>query len=258
MDTPERLQRHLALATIVVAGYLAGSFADAQATARAMLERRDRLLFQAERLKTLRAMSVAVIHEVSQPLSTLAIEARHLHRLTAGRGDEIADGAALIDRKAEHLATLIRRLRRFGGHAEGAPQPLALTALMDMVATLAKAEAREAGVALSITPVDPAWQVMAQEVELAQAVMNLVRNAVQAAQGDAMPDPVLVDVTANTAQVVIHVVNRAPVPGGTRRHGHRHPCRAGHRRGAWRHVDPYAWRGRHGPCRAFASLIESR
>lgn len=212
MDTPERLQRHLALATIVVAGYLAGSFADAQTTARAMLERRDRLLFQAERLKTLRAMSVAVIHEVSQPLSTLAIEARHLHRLTAGRGDEIADGAALIDRKAEHLATLIRRLRRFGGHAEGAPQPLALTALMDMVATLAKAEAREAGVALSITPVDPAWQVMAQEVELAQAVMNLVRNAVQAAQGDAMPDPVLVDVTANTAQVVIHVVNRAPVP----------------------------------------------
>ncbi|GAA3257635.1 hypothetical protein GCM10020258_18020 [Sphingomonas yabuuchiae] len=86
MDTPERLQRHLALATIVVTGYLAGSFADAQATARAMLERRDRLLFQAERLKTLRAMSVAVIHEVSQPLSTLAIEARHLHQLTAGRG----------------------------------------------------------------------------------------------------------------------------------------------------------------------------
>ncbi len=210
MDTPERLQRHLALATIVVAGYLAGSFADAQAAARTMLERRDRLLFQAERLKTLRAMSVAVIHEVSQPLSTLAIEARHLHRLTAGRGDEIADGAALIDRKAEHLATLIRRLRRFGGHAEGAPQPLALTALVDMVATLAQAEAREAGVALVIAPVDPVWQVMAQEVELAQAVMNLVRNAVQAAQGDAAPDPVTLDVTADQSHAVIHVVNRAP------------------------------------------------
>lgn len=210
MDTPERLQRHLALATIVVTGYLAGSFADAQTTARAMLERRDRLLFQAERLKTLRAMSVAVIHEVSQPLSTLAIEARHLHRLTTGRGDEIAAGAALIDRKAEHLATLIRRLRRFGGHAEGAPQPLALTTLIDMVATLAETEAREAGVALSIASVDPGWQVMAQEIELAQAVMNLVRNAVQAVQGDAAPDPILIDVTADTAQVVIHVVNRAP------------------------------------------------
>ncbi|MDZ7282446.1 MASE1 domain-containing protein [Sphingomonas sanguinis] len=210
MDTPERLQRHLALATIVVTGYLAGSFADAQATARAMLERRDRLLFQAERLKTLRAMSVAVIHEVSQPLSTLAIEARHLHQLTAGRGDEIADGAALIDRKAEHLATLIRRLRRFGGHAEGAPQPLALTALIDMVATLAEPEAREAGVAMTIVPVDPGWQVMAQEVELAQAVMNLVRNAVQAVQGDAAPGRILLDVTADETQVVIHVANRVP------------------------------------------------
>ena len=41
----------------------------------------DRMLFQAERLKTLRAMSVAVIHEISQPLSTLAIEAKHLHEI---------------------------------------------------------------------------------------------------------------------------------------------------------------------------------
>ena len=77
-----------------------------------------------------------------------------------------------------------------------------------MVATLAEAEAREAGVALVIAPVDPAWQVMAQEVELAQAVMNLVRNAVQAAQGDAAPDPVTLDVAAADAHVVIHVVNR--------------------------------------------------
>lgn len=214
MDTPERLQRHLALATIVVAGYLAGSFADAQAAARASLERRDRLLFQAERLKTLRAMSVAIIHEISQPLSTLAIEARHLRALTAPRGDAIAHGAALIDRKAEHLATLIRRLRRFGGHALDEPQPLALATLVEMVAGLARGEAREAGVTLTVAPVDPGWTVMAQEVELAQAVMNLVRNAIQAVQ--AAPDSglgpttVSLSVTASGDRAVIRVVNPAP------------------------------------------------
>lgn len=216
MDTPERLQRHLALATIVVAGYLAGSFADAQAAARATLERRDRLLFQAERLKTLRAMSVAVIHEISQPLSTLAIEARHLHKLTATRGDAIAEGAALIDRKADHLATLIRRLRRFGGHAEGGPQPLAVAVLVEMVAAMARGEAREAGVAMTIAPVDPDWTVTAHEVELAQALMNLVRNAIQAARERPATAPaipvalsVTVEVEGERERVAIHVRNPA-------------------------------------------------
>lgn len=216
MDTPERLQRHLALATIVVAGYLAGSFADAQAAARATLERRDRLLFQAERLKTLRAMSVAVIHEISQPLSTLAIEARHLHKLTATRDDAIAEGAALIDRKADHLATLIRRLRRFGGHAEGGPQPLAVAVLVEMVAAMARGEAREAWVAMTIAPVDPDWTVTAHEVELAQALMNLVRNAIQAARERPATAPaipvalsVTVEVEGERERVVIHVRNPA-------------------------------------------------
>jgi len=86
MATAARLQWHLSLATVVVVG----SFADAQRKARLDVTRRDRLLFQAERLKTLRAMSVAVIHEVSQPLSTLAIEARHLHAITGVSDPEIA------------------------------------------------------------------------------------------------------------------------------------------------------------------------
>lgn len=209
MGTPERLQRHLALATIVVAGYLAGSFADAQAAARAKLERRDRLLFQAERLKTLRAMSVAVIHEASQPLSTLAIEARHLRSLTADLGGEIAESAALIDRKADHLATMIRRLRRFGGHAADRPQPVAIAALVEMVVPLARAEARNAGVPLEIGGVAPDRAVLAQEVELAQALMNLVRNAVQAARALDPPPSVTLSAAVDGDRAILSVTNRA-------------------------------------------------
>lgn len=180
MPTPERLQLHLGLATIVAVGYLAGSFADAAARARADLSRRDRLLFQADRLKTLRAMSVAVIHEISQPLSTLAIEARHLRTLTAGTDDDIAETAALIDRKAGHLSTLVRRLRRYGGRAVDEPTPLPLSALIDTVTALARPETVAAGVTLQVDPVPSDAVVLGQEVELAQAVVNLVRNAVQA------------------------------------------------------------------------------
>lgn len=212
MATEARLQLHLALATVVVAGYLAGSFADAQARARADLSRRDRLLFQAERLKTLRAMSVAVIHEISQPLSTLAIEAKHLHELSVGADAEIAEGAALIDRKAHALSDLVRRLRRFGGRVADEPSPLPILALLDTVRSLAEAEAKAARVRLEIAAADRNLVVLAQEVELAQALVNLVRNAVQAC------DDGVVRVSAERAggEAMIAVRNRCLSPSPSR------------------------------------------
>lgn len=184
MTTAARLQLHLGLATVGVVGYLAGSFADAQRQARIDVERRDRMLFQAERLKTLRAMSVAVIHEISQPLSTLAIEARHLHAITRISDPEIAESAALIDRKAATLSNLVRRLRRYGGRAVDEPTPLPVSALVESVAAVAAPEAKSEGVTLKVDPIDPDLVVLAQEVELGQAVVNLLRNAIQGA-GDA-------------------------------------------------------------------------
>ena len=177
------LSVHMGLAAVAVVGYLAGSFADADIRARADLARRDRLLFQAERLKTLRAMSVAVIHEISQPLSTLAIEARHLAEISASPlsdPQELHEGAQLIERKTVALATLVRRLRRFGGRAVDDPSPLPVATLLDTVAALVHPEARAAGVTLTIVPGDLDLVVLAQEIELAQAIVNLVRNAVQA------------------------------------------------------------------------------
>lgn len=180
MTTPARLQLHLGLATIVVTGYLAGSFADAQARARDDLAWRDRLLFQAERLKTLRAMSVAVIHEISQPLSTLSIEARHLHESARDTPPEVAATAALIHAKATQLSDLVRRLRRYGGRAVDEPTPLPISILVESVLALARPELSAAGVGLAVGTVDGDLVVLGQEVELAQALMNLLRNAAQA------------------------------------------------------------------------------
>lgn len=204
LTTQNRLELHLHLAVLAIAGYLAGSLAEAQAQTRRDLQRRERMLFQAERLKTLRAMSVAVIHEISQPLSTLAIEAKHLHAITRDTPGEIAASSALIDRKATTLANLVRRLRRFGGRAADEPSPLPLTALVESVVALIGPEAKAAGVTLAVEPVDPDLVVLAQEVELAQAVINLLRNAIQACAGGS----VALEVQRDGPQVRIQVGNR--------------------------------------------------
>ena len=152
-------------------------------------------------------MSVAVIHEISQPLSTLAIEAKHLHDITGISDPEIAESAALIDRKAATLSNLVRRLRRYGGRTVDEPTPLPLSALIESVAALAAPEAKNEGVTLKIDPVDPDLVVLAQEVELAQAVMNLLRNAIQAA-GDSQ---VRLSAVKLNDQIEIMVLNRLSV-----------------------------------------------
>jgi signal transduction histidine kinase len=178
----ERVQVHMQLACIAVGAYLAGSYADAQARAIREIGRRDRLLFQAERLKTLRAMSVAVIHEVSQPLSTIAIEARALRQASeAGQPDldDIRDIAALIDRKTHDLAELVRRLRGFGGGGDAVSTSQALGPLVAEVVTLAAPEAKAAGVSIECIG-GPQLCVTVNEVEIRQAMLNLLRNAVAA------------------------------------------------------------------------------
>ncbi len=186
LDDATRLELHLGIAAVVLVTWLAGSFSDAQKTARIMLERRNRLLFQAERLKTLRAMSVAVIHEISQPLSTLAIEAGHLARATEHLDADIAESAALVDRKARDLSDLVRRLRRFGGRDVDEPSLLPVSMLLQTACQIVAAELRASGGRVDCLGIAPDLAVQAQEIELTQALVNLLRNAVAASPGEAI------------------------------------------------------------------------
>ncbi len=183
LDDGTRLELHLGIASAVLVTWLAGSFSDAQATARRTLDRRNRLLYQAERLKTLRAMSVAVIHEISQPLTTLAIEAAHLRSVTAGLGNDIATSAELVDRKARTLSELVRRLRRFGGRDVDEPSALPVAMLIQTACQIVSFELRSQGANLNCWPVPSELVVQAQEIELTQALVNLLRNAIAASEG---------------------------------------------------------------------------
>lgn len=142
------------------------------------IRRRDRVILQADRLKTLRAMSVAIIHELSQPLSTLSIEARYLAQLAAEKegGGELASVAALVARKTENLSTLVRRLRSFGARTGERSQLLHVEDLFKEVIGIVAPEARAAGIRLQIK-VAEGLSVEGFEIELQQALLNLLRNA---------------------------------------------------------------------------------
>lgn len=201
-----RIALHSGLAAVAISAYLAGSFSEGQRRARADVARRDRILFQAERLKTLRAMSVAVIHEISQPLSTLAIESRHLAAISedpAAHATDIRESARLIERKAETLSNMVRRLRRFGGRAVDEPSLLSLSRVLDETVHLAAGEARASRSSLRLNVPEEELLIMGQEVELTQALLNLVRNAIAASPGRAID----ISLELSNSEAVIHISN---------------------------------------------------
>lgn len=178
----ERIQAHMLLACIAAGGYLVGSYAESRERSVREIRRRDRLLFQAERLKTLRAMSLGVIHEISQPLSTIALEASSLTKVTATASPDyeaIQEMAERIGRKTNDLSELVRRFRRFG---EGGPEERSLVgaqAILNDIIELIRPESEQAGVRLHVSPA-PDVLVEVSDIEIRQALLNLVRNALAA------------------------------------------------------------------------------
>jgi len=211
LDYPHRLELHLGIASVVVVTWIAGTFTDAQTAARADLDRRNRMLFQAERLKTLRAMSVAVIHEISQPLATLAIEASHLNASCAGLDPDLAESAKLVDRKARHLSEMVRRLRRFGGRDVDKPSPLPLETVVRTARQIVGPELLRSGSRIEMAPIPADCIVQAQEIELTQALVNLLRNAITAStRADPPATAIGLTVQSDALSAAIEVSN-API-----------------------------------------------
>ncbi len=180
-DQVVNVRSHLLLLCIAVGGTFASNYADAEVQARRRLRRRDRMLLQAARLKTLRAMSLGAIHEAAQPLSTIALEAKSLERLSNDRKpdvDEIRKIASLIARKSDDLAKLMQRLRDFGESGAGGVHAVSVVGLLDTVRTMAMAGAGRSP-AIRVAG-GPDVSVLGGELELRQALFNLLRNALTA------------------------------------------------------------------------------
>jgi signal transduction histidine kinase len=160
-------------------------------------------------------MSVAVIHEISQPLSTISIEANALIAASSRRfpdHGEIVATSELIARKAADLSNMVQRLRGFGDRAADPPSRLQVSALLRELAAIATPEAKAAGVELEMSG-GPDAIVMGQDIELKQALLNLVRNAIAASP---RPGKVVVSHSTGAGRVLLTVDNAECRTGAAR------------------------------------------
>lgn len=126
-----------------------------------------------------RAVSAALGHELSQPLSALLLYLQSIRHGAHAR-DPLLDKAY---REAERAVAIVLSMRRFAERRPPLCRPVDLAPLVDDAVALAEV-GQPAGVRL-VRADDAAPKVWADTVQIQQVVVNLVRNALQTVAGRA-------------------------------------------------------------------------
>lgn len=153
-------------------------------------------LAHVSRLSSLGEMAAGLAHELNQPLSAIA---NYTHVCTlAIRPDEggskrVADLLTQISSEAERAGRIIRRLRDLAHKRTPNQSAVNINDVLEEVAALVAPEARLHDVWLQFE-MDPGMPaVLADPILLQQAIMNLVRNAIEAtSESDVGPHEVIV------------------------------------------------------------------
>lgn len=136
-----------------------------------------------ERLHSLNELSGSLAHELNQPLTAILTNAQ-LARLMAGADETPTPSLkALIDdieRDTQRASQVLRRIRDFVRPDSGLRQPVALQPVMHEVLAMLAGELRRAGLRVLIDAPQAPVHVQGDPVQLAQVLLNLLLNALQA------------------------------------------------------------------------------
>jgi signal transduction histidine kinase/CheY-like chemotaxis protein len=152
--------------------------------AEAEQRRLQRELVFADRLASIGTLAAGVAHEINNPLSFLLANLEYVRRGPAAPGADGEDGGpaeALREASegARRIAEIVRGLRAFGRRdANTSPGPVDVRKAVQAAVSMAQAQARPRA-RLAVDLADTA-SVFGREHEVAQVVLNLLINAIQA------------------------------------------------------------------------------
>jgi len=135
------------------------------------------------RLAAVGEIASSIAHELNQPLAAVANYVRGCQsRLRAGGADPgaLAGALELAGEQAERAGQIIRRVRDFVNSRQQVLSTLDLNDLVERAAAAGAADAGRNGVRLAIHLAPGLPPVRADGVMIEQAILNLVRNAVDA------------------------------------------------------------------------------
>lgn len=144
-----------------------------------------------QKLKT-SLTAAAVVHEIQQPLSSILLNSNlALERLKnlpdALIGEDMIGQLAHLKEDAMLVTITMERMRMLLRNVQTEPQPIELTTILDSALSFLKRELTSMLVTLQIDAFDRPCPMLGDAAQLQTAVVNLVRNALQAMESQS-PD----------------------------------------------------------------------
>jgi C4-dicarboxylate-specific signal transduction histidine kinase len=178
-------------------------------------EKHLEVMHQAAQLTTLAEISATLAHEINQPLMVIATYTDACQRLLdAPQIDraEIARALGKCHTQAVRAASIIERLREFIRQRQHRPVPCTTSAVIAEAVSALRPQLAAAGVAVDVAERAPGLAIVADRVLLTQALINLIRNAI-----DAMCDTApaarrlsLASAVGDNGEVLLSVADHGP------------------------------------------------
>lgn len=174
-------------------------------------------LIHVSRLSAMGELASALAHELNQPLTAISNYLLAAQQLIQ-RGPEHAERAIDIIGKsidqAMRAGQIIRQLRSFvqKGHVERVPAEIGK--VVDEASALAFIGLKEKGVRVSVERQDDLPQVPIDRIQIQQVLINLIRNAVDAMEGENRRD-LIIRMSADHMEATISIADSGSgIPAG--------------------------------------------
>lgn len=185
----------------------------AQKTAESKINELSRDLSHFARVNMMGQMAEGLAHELNQPLTSLTqnVDAALLTiREQKTPNPELVEILQDMDRQAHHGAEIIRALRGLVRKDEGEKINFNLSELLEQTLQLLTPEASDHGISISyINKKIPA--VVGNRVQVAQVVVNLTRNAIEALNDKNLNEKqIFIETIFSGNYIEVHVIDTGP------------------------------------------------
>jgi two-component system, LuxR family, sensor kinase FixL len=165
------------------------------------------------RLASMGELAGSIVHEINQPLAAIRASAEACRRwLAAGpeHADRVAVSLTRVIEESKRAAEVVAGLKSLIRNAELSIEPLHLETVIVEVGTLVMAELGREGILLEIDVAPQLPTVLGDRVHIQQALMNLVRNSIEAMGAVEGRRTLRLAATADETSVLVAVSDTGP------------------------------------------------